>query len=479
MKFEDIITKASQGSEYQLSSSERATMDRVVREYVAMKPLPSSQSYSISLSYSWFAFAHRPIAAVLVLVLIFGSGVSYAAENALPGDALYAVKTYINEPTKVALATNAEAKAEVQIELAERRIEEAAILAAEGRLDTSTEDDLAVAFESHASAAAEHIAEAETDDSGASIELASRFENRLAAHETILAEVENSDESEHSARLASAIRAASENAINISIGNALALAIDTAEDTALMATSEGAAPKSDTETTMESATMATMSVASDTPAPTVEARSAKMTTVAAPASTPGHTSSPAGEARDPASAPGASGLAKAHSAFSPDAKTISRMKAAAEKSLKNAQKKFKSAKSLSAEARTQAETDIALADSLLSEGSQHLEADADAEAYAAFKESSRVSEQTSVYIKAAPVLEKVRSRAKNSRAHFESRLESHGIDATVEVGPLNVTTTPAPVENKEDEEEPRPKPENGTSGSSTNTDVKIKLDLSL
>lgn len=451
-KFEDTIRKAGEGSEYMLSDSERANMSRIVREYAAMKPLPHAQSYSVSLSYSWFTFAHRPIAAALVLVLVFGSGVSYAAENALPGDALYAVKTYINEPAKVALATNAEAKAEVQIELAERRIEEAAILAAEGRLDEETEDDLAIAFESHAEAVAEHIAEADADDEGISMELASRFENRLAAHENILLEVESSDESEHSARLAGAIRAASETAVNISIGNSLAIAVAAAEDTSLMATSEEAAPDAASAGASEPAMAMTMSVASDTPAP--EARSAKdVATLAAPA----HVSAPV-----------------------PDAKAISRMKAAAEKSLKNAQKKFKSAKSLSAEAEAQAEADLMLADSLITEGSQYLETDADADAYAAFKESLRVSEQTSVYIKAAPVLEKVRSRAKNSRTNFNNRLESRGIETTVEADPLNATIT-IPHDGADDDDEPeedRPEAKENE-GTSTEAEVKIKLDLSL
>ncbi|MEK7098539.1 MAG: DUF5667 domain-containing protein, partial [Patescibacteria group bacterium] len=211
-KFEKLIEKT--GSEYKLSDGERAKMSRVVREYMQfkpiVKPLREAPTYSISVSSSWFSFAHRPIAAALVLVLVFGSGVSYAAENALPGDALYSIKTYVNEPTRLALASGAEAKAEIQIEFAERRIEEATILAAEGRLDENTEGELAVAFESHAASAAEHMTAADEDDSSTSVELASRFETRLVAHEKILAEVEagrEEDDAPHTMRLADAIRA--------------------------------------------------------------------------------------------------------------------------------------------------------------------------------------------------------------------------------------------------------------------------------
>lgn len=461
-KFEDTIRKAGEGSEYQLSKPEREKMTRFVREYAAMKPLSQAQSYSVSLSYSWFTFAHRPIAAALVLVMVFGSGVSYAAENALPGDALYTVKTYINEPTRVALATSAEAKAEVQIELAERRIEEAAVLAAEGRLDEETEDNLAVAFESHAEAVAEHIAEADADDEGISMELASRFENRLAAHENILLEVESSDESEHSARLADAIRAASETAVSISIGNALAIAVSAAEDASVMAGNEETAPDAAGTEASEPTMAMTVGVASDTPVP--ETRNAKAAAaLAAPAPTPAPTV---------------------------DAKTISRMKAAAEKSLKNAQKKFKGAKSLSSEAHAQAEGDLVLADSLITEGSQHLEADADAEAFMAFKESFRVSEQASVYMKAAPTLEKARARWKNSRSNLDNRLESRTgshIEGSFNIGPVDANiSVPMQINGKNEDgkpevkdEDPAREPEESRDGTSTNTDLKIKLDLSL
>lgn len=229
-KFEDTLKKA--GIEYRLSDDERAKMTHVVREYMAHKPLLQSPSYSISMSYSWFTFAHRPLAAALVLVLVFGSGVSYAAESALPGDALYTVKTYINEPARVALATNAEAKANIQIELAERRIDEAATLASEGRLDADTQTELATAFESHASAASEHIEKTDETDSPAAAELASRFETRLAAHDEVLAEVQ-SDTSAETHDLSEAIHGA---------GRAVALIRTRAEEKAEVSANIAIAP---------------------------------------------------------------------------------------------------------------------------------------------------------------------------------------------------------------------------------------------
>lgn len=451
-KFEDTLTKMGDG--ISLSHDERTKMDRVIREYVAMKPLASTRTTATSLSYSWFSLAYRPVAAALVVVMVFGSGVSYAAENALPGDALYTVKTYINEPAKVALAGSAEAKAEVQIELAERRIEEATILASEGRLDEATENQLAVAFEAHAAAVAENMAEADKEDDSASTELASRFETRLLAHENVLLEVENESDGEvtHAPRLAAAIRSATEEALSLSLGSTVALNVvsDTVANVGEMENAGGAAA------TVEPAAatmMMTMTVTSDTPEPTPEpeARTAKMAAnVSAQVQTP-----------------------------IPDAKKIARMKTAAEKSLKDSEKSLKGAKSLSAEARAQAEADISLAESLIVEGSQYLEADADFDAFNAFKESLRISGQASVYMKAAPTLEKARSRARTIRANTNSSIDTQ-TDVTVTIDPINATITLPLGDEPAPDAEPTTEPAGeNPAGNSSNIQGTIKLDLSL
>lgn len=450
-KFEDTLKKMGDG--ISLSQNERAKMDRVIHEYIAMKPLATTRITTTSLSYSWFSLAYRPIAAALAVVMVFGSGISYAAEGALPGDVLYGVKTNINEAAKVALAGSAEAKAEVQIELAERRIEEATILASEGRLDEETENQLAVAFEAHAAAVAENMAEADKEDDSASTELASRFETRLLAHENILLEVESESDGQatHTPRLAAAIRTATEEALSASLGNVVAINVmsDTTTNAGEMENAGGAAASIEpAAATM----MMTMTVANDAsePTPEPEARTAKMT---ATVST---------QAQPPA----------------PDAKKIARMKVAAEKSLKASEKSLKSAKSLSAEARAQAETDLSLAESLIAEGSQYLEADADFDAFNAFKESLRVSGQASVYMKAAPTLEKARSRARTIRANTNTSVDTQ-TDATVTGDPINATITLPLSEPVHDDGPSKELEEEKSVENTTKIQGTIKLDLSL
>lgn len=383
--FEKHIENA--GKEYSLSHDEKARMQRVIKSYMRFKPL-RGEAASTSYSFSWFMYLQRPIAASLVMVLIFGSGISFAAENALPGDVLYNVKTGVNEPLRVALATDAEAKAEVQMEIAERRIEEATYLSAEGRLDDSTQDELAASFKSYAAAVSESIEATASEDTAASLELAARFENRLIAHESVLAEVEieleNEDEALHSTRFSDAIRATNEvlaearfNRGNVALGS----------DAGIAASIE-ATDSSDASATMQ----------------------AEPAMMAMKVTAPSHTSSSADEARGPASAPSASGLAEAPRASSPDARSISRMKNAAEKSLKTTERSLRKAKLLSTEAKARAEADIELAGDLIENGEDYLDDEYNAEAYAAFAESLRVSEQANVFLKAAPTLEKARSR---------------------------------------------------------------------
>ena len=89
----------------------------------------------------------------VVLVVFIGGGTTSAAQGALPGDLLYPVKVSINETVEVALAPTPAAKAEVQVRLAERRVEEAQKLSLQGRLNKKTAKILSDDFDEHAARA--------------------------------------------------------------------------------------------------------------------------------------------------------------------------------------------------------------------------------------------------------------------------------------------------------------------------------------
>jgi Domain of unknown function (DUF5667) len=90
-----------------------------------------------------FAFA---LAGVMVILALLGSGVgvAYAAEPALPGDALYGVKTGL-ETVRLTLTLDPQARADYLVALANERVDEIQALVGAGR-----DGDLPTAFDGYA-----------------------------------------------------------------------------------------------------------------------------------------------------------------------------------------------------------------------------------------------------------------------------------------------------------------------------------------
>jgi len=165
-------------------------MRQTLHACMEMKPVRTPQVVaSTTWDLAWFLSA-RPVAAFLVLALFASSaGVSYAAQNTLPGDLLYPIKTRVNEPLSGALSVSASAKAAWAMSVAGKRVEEAATLAAEGRLSASAQNDLQSNFDQHAQAAVQAIAEQATSSPDTSTEAAIRFDAQLSEYENVLAQI--------------------------------------------------------------------------------------------------------------------------------------------------------------------------------------------------------------------------------------------------------------------------------------------------
>ncbi len=211
--FEKLIKKA--GARLALTGAEREKMRALLREYAAMKPvrepLTAPTGARGAFADAWLAYLRRPagiaVAAVLILVLSSG-GIAYAAEGTLPGDALYPVKVNVIEPLQLALAASPEAKAALQMTFAEYRIDEAALLANDGKLGTTTEAALAANFAKNANGAARAVAQERVHNPTAADVLSTRFATRLAAYESVLALVSARPHAkEATARLQAIIRA--------------------------------------------------------------------------------------------------------------------------------------------------------------------------------------------------------------------------------------------------------------------------------
>jgi hypothetical protein len=143
-----------------LTPEERSTMlSRIIGE--APRPMSHISSWTTVV---WRTFLVRQswsstfVVAALILMLA-GGGVAFAAEVTLPGDRLYPVKVEVTEPLRDSLAFSVSAKAYLEELKIERRLTEAAKLAAEGRLTDSINDQIQTRIQQSASKVA-HLVKA-------------------------------------------------------------------------------------------------------------------------------------------------------------------------------------------------------------------------------------------------------------------------------------------------------------------------------
>lgn len=103
-------------------AAHKLEMPEVAKRHIKMSILQSNLNPTPKSRLSiYFRYAMVP---ALIAVLFIGGGVSYAAEGTIPGDALYPVKTNINEKVAGFFALSPESKADWQGKLALRRLAE-------------------------------------------------------------------------------------------------------------------------------------------------------------------------------------------------------------------------------------------------------------------------------------------------------------------------------------------------------------------
>ncbi len=128
--------------ELRLSQEERSAQKHQLQIYMREHAAVKSPAH-----FGLFIF--RPaLSALSLLVVLSGLGsVSYAAEISLPGDALYPIKIQITEPLRQLLKTSPETKLSWEIELTNKRLEEARKLIYDDRLDGKAEAELLASIE--------------------------------------------------------------------------------------------------------------------------------------------------------------------------------------------------------------------------------------------------------------------------------------------------------------------------------------------
>ncbi|HBU06956.1 MAG TPA: hypothetical protein DEB09_02640 [Candidatus Magasanikbacteria bacterium] len=140
---------------------------------------------------------HMIVGLLIAAILAMGGGTAAAAENSLPGDLLYPIKTQVTEEVRSALAISSEAKVAWENRRAERRLEEVEKLSSEGKLTTSTSAMLANKFEEFSKKADARLQKLQ--DAGKLTEeqaqkLKANFEVAVKAHDEVLSRIRDREE---------------------------------------------------------------------------------------------------------------------------------------------------------------------------------------------------------------------------------------------------------------------------------------------
>jgi hypothetical protein len=155
--------------EKQLQLGKKATLTLQEKEsirYEIVRAMQATRSMSILSPYmkhfNWMFFTKATAIAVIVL-LVGGSSLTYASENALPGDLLYPVKIHVKEEIEVSFANTPMQKVTIQKERIERRISEVKTLKATGTLTAEKVESVTIAFVDHAKELNQNIDELQSE----------------------------------------------------------------------------------------------------------------------------------------------------------------------------------------------------------------------------------------------------------------------------------------------------------------------------
>jgi hypothetical protein len=176
----DLNTKLS------LTAEERAALKRDFMSFMSENP-PVLRKEPVRILSPYFPHLVRvPVFAMAFLALV--GGTAYAAENSLPNDLLYPIKTEIIEPLFIeAPARTPIAKAEASQKLVERRLEEAETLIDNNELDEESVAVIAAAVDEHTNNVQAFVASAsQSGELSDALEVGTDLENVLEAHGEVL-----------------------------------------------------------------------------------------------------------------------------------------------------------------------------------------------------------------------------------------------------------------------------------------------------
>jgi Domain of unknown function (DUF5667) len=173
-----------------LSADEKARLRGAIRQVMIETPgFVKPKPHGLVRSPYWWVSRHPKLVSALsgtAAALLLMSGTAYAAQGSLPGDVLYPIKVSVTEPLEGALAISAQAKAQWNASIAQERVDEAAELASNGELSTTTTQELESNFTQHADAATALNAEVAENDPAEGAQLTVQLRASLQGQAALL-----------------------------------------------------------------------------------------------------------------------------------------------------------------------------------------------------------------------------------------------------------------------------------------------------
>jgi len=140
----------------------------------------------------WIHFSLHSMTAAFAVFALFTGGLAYAAEDTIPGDALYSLKVDITEPLREHLKFSPEAKAEWNARRMERRLEEGQRLMSRGKGNFKNHlPKLQERLEMHTEKLEQRLLNLDSDDSAE--EIRAHIESALEHHEAMLENIESGE----------------------------------------------------------------------------------------------------------------------------------------------------------------------------------------------------------------------------------------------------------------------------------------------
>ncbi|MBI3634200.1 MAG: hypothetical protein HY228_01110 [Candidatus Yonathbacteria bacterium] len=194
------IKKIARG--VRLSAEEKSGMREELFQYMKANPVrnpihprhPLMKRYDrIPSPFSLISkFRNKSIMPLLIILgLLMGGSASFAAESTIPGDILFPVKVHINEKVRGVVAVTPQAKAEWELHLVERRLDEIEKLATRGTASSDAKYIAQSNLEKYTARVKERISNFENEDDDEDALLTTdKLTKILRAHEAILATID-------------------------------------------------------------------------------------------------------------------------------------------------------------------------------------------------------------------------------------------------------------------------------------------------